>query len=79
MLFYGPVYLYSKVKKVPTLPKASWAERRAAVRDGLPVLGFPVIIVGGIYAGVFSPTEAAAAAVLYALLLETVVYRSLTL
>jgi tripartite ATP-independent transporter DctM subunit len=38
-----------------------------------------VIIVGGIYAGYFSPTEAAAASVFYALFLETIVYKSLTL
>ena len=42
-------------------------------------MGFPLIIVGGIYAGFFSPTEAAAVAVLYAVILETIVYRSLTL
>jgi tripartite ATP-independent transporter DctM subunit len=41
-------------------------------------MGFPVIIVGGIYAGIFSPTEAAAAAVLYALILETIIYRAIT-
>jgi tripartite ATP-independent transporter DctM subunit len=71
-------YIYSKVKKVGTLPKASWAERIGAIKDGLPVMGFPVIIVGGIYAGYFSPTEAAAASVFYALFLEVIVYRSLT-
>jgi tripartite ATP-independent transporter DctM subunit len=71
-------YIYSKVKKIETLPKASWAERITAVKDGLPVMGFPVIIVGGIYAGYFSPTEAAAASVFYALFLEVIVYRSLT-
>ncbi len=40
-------------------------------------LGFPVIIVGGIYGGIFSPTEAAAACVLYAVILEFVIFRSL--
>jgi tripartite ATP-independent transporter DctM subunit len=78
LMFSIYCYIYSKVKKVPTLPKASWSERITAIKDGLPVMGFPVIIVGGIYAGIFSPTEAAAAAVLYALILETIVYRSLT-
>jgi len=72
-------YAYSKYKKVPLLAKASWAERITAVKDGLPVLGFPVIIVGGIYIGIFSPTEAAAAAVLYALVLETIIYKAITL
>jgi len=72
-------YAYSKYKKVPLLAKASWAERITAVKDGLPVLGFPVIIVGGIYIGIFSPTEAAAAALQYALVLETIIYKAITL
>jgi len=71
-------YVYSKVTNVGTLPKASTAERIDAVKAGMPVMGFPVIIVGGIYTGIFSPTEAAAAAVFYALILETVVFKSLT-
>lgn len=71
-------YVYSKINKVGTLPKASTAKRIEAIKGGLPVLGFPVIIVGGIYSGIFSPTEAAAAAVFYALILETIIYRSLT-
>jgi len=44
----------------------------------LPVIGFPVVIVGGIYSGIFSPTEAASAGVGYALLLELVVFKTLT-
>jgi tripartite ATP-independent transporter DctM subunit len=40
-------------------------------------MGFPLIIVGGIYGGVFSPTEAAAICVLYALVLEWLVFRSI--
>ncbi len=78
VMFSGYCFIYSKIKGVGLLPKASWAQRREAVKQGLPVMGFPVIIVGGIYAGYFSPTEAAAASVAYALFLETVVYRSLT-
>lgn len=78
LMFSLYCYIYSKFKNVGVLPKASWAERMAAIKGGLPVMGFPVIIVGGIYAGYFSPTEAAAASVFYALFLEIVVYRSLT-
>jgi tripartite ATP-independent transporter DctM subunit len=78
LMFSTYCYLYSKKRKVGVLPRASWSERMAAIKDGLPVMGFPVIIVGGIYAGYFSPTEAAAASVFYALFLETIVYRSLT-
>ncbi|GHE21019.1 TRAP transporter large permease [Halomonas urumqiensis] len=71
--------IYATVRKVPTEQKASWGERLSAVRMALWPLGFPVIIVGGIYGGIFSPTEAAAACVLYAILLEFVVFRSLQL
>lgn len=71
-------YFYSKIKKIGQLPKASWHERIGALKDGLPVMGFPVVIIGGIYAGIFSPTEASAAAVGYALILEVGLYRSLT-
>ncbi len=78
LMFSSYCYVYSKIKKVGLLPKVGWAERMAAVKGGLPVMGFPVIIVGGIYAGYFSPTEAAAAAVFYALILETIIYKSLT-
>ncbi len=78
LMFSTYCYLYSKFKNVGQLPKATWAEKVTAIKEGLPVMGFPVIIVGGIYAGIFSPTEAAAAAVFYALFLETLIYRSLT-
>jgi C4-dicarboxylate transporter, DctM subunit len=78
LMFSTYCFVYSKIKGVGTLPKSTWAERRTAIMDGLPVMGFPVIIVGGIYVGIFSPTEAAAASVFYALILETIVYHSLT-
>ena len=52
-------------------------ERALAVQKALWPLGFPAIIIGGIYGGIFSPTEAAAACVLYALILEMVVFRTL--
>lgn len=71
--------IYAIVNKVPTEPKATWKERAVAVQKALWPLGFPVLIVGGIYGGVFSPTEAAAACVLYAVLLEFVIFRSLKL
>ncbi len=79
LLFSFYCYAYSKVKKIPSQPRYSWDERIDALKKGFPVLGFPLIVVGGIYTGYLSPTEAAAASVFYALLLETTVYRALTL
>ncbi len=72
-------YIYAIRTGVPTEPKSSWSDRARAVRGALWPLGFPVIIIGGIYGGIFSPTEAAAACVLYALILEVIVFRSLDL
>ncbi len=78
VMFSIYVFVYSLIKKVGTAPKSTTKERITAFKEGFPVLGFPIIIVGGIYTGIFSPTEAAAAAVLYALFLETLVYRTMT-
>lgn len=58
-------------------PRASAAERFEAVKASLLALGMPVIILGGIYSGFFTATEAAAVAVAYALLVEMAIYRQL--
>ncbi|MFD2182792.1 TRAP transporter large permease [Rhodoplanes azumiensis] len=58
-------------------PRATRRERMLAFRDGIVALGMPFIILGGIYGGIFTATEAAAVAVAYALLIEMVVYRSI--
>jgi tripartite ATP-independent transporter DctM subunit len=55
----------------------SWARFRDALRDGLLAMIMPLIIVGGILGGVFTPTEAAAVAVGYALLVGGLVFRTL--
>jgi tripartite ATP-independent transporter DctM subunit len=61
---------------VTPLSRAGWRERFQALgRAGLP-MGFPVIVIGGIYSGIFSPAEAAAMSVLYALVLELLVFRA---
>ena len=76
-LFSVFCYIHSKVTGVGTIPKASWSERKEALKEGLPVLGFPIIIIGGIYSGIFSTTEASAVAVAYALFLEGIVFKTL--
>ncbi|WP_265516387.1 TRAP transporter large permease [Nitratireductor luteus] len=77
LLFSIYSWIYAVRNKVPTEEKVSWGARLAAMRKALWPLGFPVIIIGGIYGGIFSPTEAAAACVLYAIFLEMVVFREL--
>lgn len=72
-------YFDAKKKDTPVEEKSTWAERGTAFKKAILPLGFPAIIIGGIYAGLFSPTEAAAASVLYALILEVIVYKSIKL
>ncbi|MBK8907155.1 MAG: TRAP transporter large permease [Rhodospirillales bacterium] len=71
--------IFAVVNNIPTLPKATWTERLAAMRGAIWPLGFPVIIIGGIYGGIFSPTEAASVSVAYALILEVLIFRSVKL
>ena len=63
----------------PRYPRAGAPELARASWRGSPAVLFPMIIVGGILSGVFTPTEAAAAAVLYGLILGVVVYRNVGL
>ncbi|WP_258239261.1 TRAP transporter large permease [Arcobacter sp. CECT 8989] len=74
---YSIIYAYRH--NIPTEPKASWKERFTALYKALWPLGFPAIIVGGIFGGIFSPTEAAAVSVAYAIFLEGIVFRTMKL
>jgi tripartite ATP-independent transporter DctM subunit len=58
--------------------KVAWSERLRSLWKALPALFMPVIIIGGILSGVFTSTEAAAVAVIYALLVGLFITRALT-
>ena len=73
------VYITSKRRGYPRDPKLSWRERGRAFIRAVPSLMTVVIIIGGIWGGIFTATEAAAVASLYALILGTVVYHELSL
>ncbi|MDF9434605.1 TRAP transporter large permease [Chromohalobacter israelensis] len=72
-------YIYSRIKGIEAEPRASWRERARAIRRVILPMGFPVLVVGGIYGGFFSAVEASAVAVAYALLLEVVIYRQVSI
>ena len=59
----------------PTTQKATWAERGRAFADAFWGFLMPVIILGGIYGGIFTPTEAAAVSVVYGLFVGMVIYK----
>jgi tripartite ATP-independent transporter DctM subunit len=70
-------YVVAKRENVVPPPKASAAERWKALRESTWALVLPLIVVVGLKFGVFTPTEAAVVAAVYALFVATVVYREL--
>ena len=77
-LFFA-VYCYFISDPKNVIARVPWKGRMKAFKEALLSFTFPLIIFGGIYSGVFSPTEAAAVSVLYAFILEFFVYKSLKL
>jgi len=69
----------AKSKALSVAERASWPERWQALASSAWALGLPVIIIGGLRAGLFTPTETAVVAAVYALLVATLVYRELNL
>ncbi len=63
----------------PRLPKASWGERWRTFRQSIWGLLLIVVVIGGIYTGIFTPTEAAAMSAVYAFFVAVFVYKDLTL
>jgi len=63
----------------PRMPKASWGERWHAFRESMWGLLLIVVVIGGIYSGIFTPTEAAAIAAVYAFFISVFVYKDLKL
>ena len=72
------VFIQTRRGHYTKLPKASWRERGQAVKGAWPLLLMPAAVLGPLYGGYATPTEVAAIAVVYSLLLGTVFYRQLT-
>jgi tripartite ATP-independent transporter DctM subunit len=73
------VYIYAKRRGYPVHARSPLLELLAAAVGATRALKTPLIIVGGIVGGFFTPTEASVVAVIYSLLLGLLVYRSVTL
>jgi C4-dicarboxylate transporter DctM subunit len=69
---------HAKHHGVPKQPKATWAEFGRAVQQGKWALLSPLVVLGGIYGGVFTPTEAAAISCAYAVIIGAFVERRLS-
>ena len=72
------VYIYAVKRKTPQRPRANLREILTSSRDAILSLFTPIIIVGGIWSGVFTPTESGAVASLYAIILVSVIYRDVS-
>jgi len=67
----------AKKNDYPRLPKATWGERYRAFRESMWGILLIVVVIGGIYSGKFTPTEAAAMAAVYAFFISVFVYKDL--
>lgn len=76
-LLIGACFFINRHTKLKTLAKATAHERWVAFKDAFWGLMMPVIILGGIYGGIFTPTEAAAVSAVYGLLVGIFIYRSI--
>ena len=73
------IYIIAVKKNLPALPRASFREWLSAARKAIWGLLLMVIILGGIYSGMFTPTEAAAVAAVYSAFVALFVYKDITL
>ena len=78
LLIFTNFYL-NRNTPLKLIPKASARERWFAFKDAIWAILMPVIILGGIFSGVFTPTEAAGVSAVYGLVVGVFVYRSITL
>lgn len=76
-IFAVQCYIAGKRQGFERMPRPSLKELLASFRDGFWGLIMPVIVLGGIYSGVFTPTEAAAVAVIYSALVGSFIYRDI--
>lgn len=72
-------YLIARKRNFPTDDAVPLRELPKATYEAFPALMLPVILLGGIYGGIMTPTEAAAVAAAYALIISVVLYRSVSL
>lgn len=72
-------YFYCKKRGIKGEQKVTWKEFAAAMKDGWPALLMPLVVLGGIYGGIFTATEAAVVAVVYGILVGSLWYKELKL
>ena len=72
-------YYFAKKLNIPKAPGVSFQKKIQALKDGILAIGMPLIILGGILGGVFTPTEASAVAVVYGFIISFFIYKEIKL
>lgn len=78
-LLSAAAIIVAKKKRYPLGPRVTWKQRGRLFVKALPSVIMPVIVLGGIYGGIFTPTEAASVACIYVLIVGAFFYRGLNL
>jgi C4-dicarboxylate transporter DctM subunit len=79
LMLCAVTWYIAKKRNYPRLPRANWGARWKAFRESVWGLMLVVIIIGGIYSGLFTATEAAAMAAVYSFFISVFVYKDLTI
>jgi C4-dicarboxylate transporter DctM subunit len=77
LMLMTAIYFSAHKFKIPTQPRASFRELLIATRDAIWGLGLIIVVMGGIYGGIFTATEAAAVAAVYAFIVALFVHRDM--
>ena len=78
-ILLGMAWIMARKNHYPRMPRASWKERWNAFRESIWGLALIIVVIGGIYTGIFTPTEAAAMSAVYAFFVAVYVYKDLSL
>lgn len=72
-----PAIYIAKKRGFPPMPRSNWRQQANRLKKALPAILMPIVVLGGIYGGIFTPTEAAAVACIYTVLVGAFFYRGL--
>lgn len=78
LMLMAAIYISARKMKIPTQPRASFQELMVAAKEAAWGLGLIFVVLGGIYGGIFTATEAAAVAAVYAFFVAMFIHRDMT-
>lgn len=79
LIYVAYIRIYAMRNKIPRGARTTRKEKWQATKDAAWALGVPIIIIGGIYSGLFTPTEASGISAIYAIIVSVFIYREMSL